>query len=234
MPHLVEPIHNVSPHECSTRLEACLEYLVAAGAEAAKRAVTVKISSEWGLRMKRISVELARDGAPPDIGHAGKEHSLAEVINQTANIRRMLDVLLWIRSDESGLKNHLVGVCHPSTSSGPKDDPETDLELSHHGVKSAKFEVTDVVGNKDGNNKEATDLKKLGFINEITKTANKPLSEVPKHRGFLVVSEELGKVMTGKKRWWRSDYPPVVRYELQESGSSTLIFEVFSVSGDSS
>ena len=133
MPHLVEPIHDVSPDECSTRLVAYLKYLVAAGAEAAKRSVNVQANFNWGLRMKRTQVKLAWDEAPPDIGHAGKEHSLTEVINQTVNIRRMLDVLQRIRLGKSELNTHDVKVCHPTTSSGLKGHPEADLELSRRG-----------------------------------------------------------------------------------------------------
>ena len=109
---------------------------------------------------------------------------------------------------------------------------ETDLVLSLSGTKVAKFEVTDVVGNKDGNNKEATDLKNLAFINKVKMSENKPLDAPPSHRGFLVVSEELGCVIKCKKRWWRSNTSPVVRYEHHQTGSSTQIFEVFSVSPD--
>ncbi|MCH8910652.1 MAG: hypothetical protein IH867_07925 [Chloroflexi bacterium] len=230
MPHLVKPIKDVSTEVCTERLTACLDYLVEAGSGAANRAAKVQANSNWGVQMKRSFVVLPRTEFPQDIGDPGSDQSLVEVINQTANIRRMLDALSWAMSDESGLNLHHVDVCHPTTSSG-KD--ETDLVLCRDGFPTAKFEVTDVVGNRDGNNKEATDLKKLKFIGSITKQDNNPVTP-PDYRGFLVVSEELAQVITDKKRWWRSDDPPIVRYEQRESNADTLIFEVFSISGCSS
>jgi hypothetical protein len=209
MAHLVEQFIDLSLNECSDRLSACLDYLVEAGSEAAKLAAKVAPNRDWGLETKRVDVVLP-GGEPNGIGQPDSKQSLAEVINQTANIQRMLDALTWVMSEESGLSRHKVIVCHPTTSSGTG---ETDLVLSRAGFPDAKFEVTDVIGNKDGNGKEAMDLKSLGFINEITRAGNTPLHAPPEHRGFLVVSRELGCAITDKKRWWRCDAPPMVRYE---------------------
>ena len=225
MPHLVEPIKDVSLDECSIRLEACLDYLVKTGRKAAKRSIKVRSNFDWGAQMKRTFVELPKQGRPPDIGKPNPKQSLIEVINQTANILRMLDALSWIKSDQSGLNRHHVDVCHPTTSSAKG---ETDLVLSNDDFPTAKFEVTDVVGDKDGNNKEATDLKKLKFIASTTKKDNKPVPP-PKYRGFLVMSEELAKVINGRNSWWSSGKTAVVSLESKQFDSNTVIFEIFPV-----
>ncbi len=224
MAHLVDEIRNVSLRECYDRLTDCLDFLVEVGSETAKRAANVKADHEWGVRTKRTVVHLSPE-TPLGIGQPDSKQSLTEVINQTANISRLLDALTWAMSDQSGLDQHRVVVCHPTTSSGVD---ESDLVLGRSGFKSARFEVTDVVGNKDGNKKEVTDLKSLKFVSAKTKRENVPVS-APKYRGFLVMSQELGDVICNRKSWWSWGDSAVVLLEPKENRTSTLIFEVTSI-----
>ncbi len=74
-----------------------------------------------------------------------------------ASLERMFDVLAWLETKGG---HQRVGVCHPTTSSGPG---ETDIVLvDEHDERTMLIEVCDVVSSKDGNNKELRTLKALG------------------------------------------------------------------------
>jgi hypothetical protein len=139
-------------------------YLSENGAEAFRKAAFVQ-GECWGIAAKRIRVELPTESRPTSIGQDVENQRLAEVVNQCATIERLLDALLWARSEPS-LQGYAVERCHPTTGSSEGDDDDHDLVLVEEGSpeRKAKFEVSDVAGAKDGNNKEKKDLASLGVL----------------------------------------------------------------------
>ena len=77
---------------------------------------------------------------------------ITEVINQTANLSRLIDVLAWIIEERSDLNAGTVLACHPTTSSGSsRGETENDLTLALPDGSQARFEISDVSGDIDGN-----------------------------------------------------------------------------------
>ena len=232
MPHLIEPIRSVgsahvSPTECRDRLVECHRYLSENGRAAIFHAGDVQDLEYWGARVKRVPVKLPSENRPADIGKGILEHSLPEVINQCANVERSIDVLDWLGDPANPLGDGYVKVCHPTSSGGSQKKPECDLELVLNDGTAVRFEVTDVAGSQDGNEKELNSLISLGFLAKgaLKRTAPKSL-RYPDGRNFIAVSESLAQVMTDRGRWWRNppgdhvDYDPPVRV------GGTSIFEV--------
>jgi hypothetical protein len=102
------------------------------------------INGAWGIIAKR---QVTKSRQP-----------LAEVANQLAHVERVIDALKWV-VDTLG-DGAVVRECHPTTSStrGPTSN---DLIVDVAGIE-LRFEVSDVANGKDGNDKEAKDLKALG------------------------------------------------------------------------
>jgi hypothetical protein len=133
----------------------------------------------------------------------------SEVVNMCATVERLLDALQW--ANEYRFSGHLVKVCHPTASSNKKDGDtglDNDLVLIPRSVgaeKIARFEVSDVCGDGDGNDKERKDLENLEvLLKGERKIADALNPEWPKEHLFLVVAEKFGKqVMDGDKRTWR-------------------------------
>jgi hypothetical protein len=90
--------------------------------------------------VKRITAKFDSD-MPSDIGSDLISHHLVEIINQTATVERLLDVLDWVQTNESGLAEfERVMVCHPSTSGlRGKAECENDLVLCAETGAIARF-----------------------------------------------------------------------------------------------
>lgn len=98
------------------------------------------------------------------VGQGLTDHNLAEVVNQCANIERLLDALQWAE-DEPSMQGYAVERCHPTTGSARGDAIDNDLVLvsTVDDGTPARFEVSDVIGRRsDSNHKERRDLASLG------------------------------------------------------------------------
>ncbi len=206
-------------------LESCREevgeaqrYLAANGAAAFSKAAALEGGEQWGTRAKRVRVQFPEDFRPALIGQGLDSHNLAEVVNQCATMERLIDALDWAR-DEPTLEGYAVERCHPTTGSSSGDGDDHDLVLVKEDTPDlkAKFEISDVVSGRDGNNKEKRDLASLGVLRKGT---FEPSDEWPAGRLFLVVSEEFGTTLLGR--------PATTTYSYEKAGlvKSTLVIEV--------
>jgi hypothetical protein len=147
------------------------------------------------------------------------DHSLVEVINQCATMERLIDALEWANSTYTNVEK-----CHPTTSSeNTGGGPDNDLILVAVSGKKARFEISDVASEKDGNGKAPRDLVSLGVLTHCDKKL-RPSDAWPAEQLFLVVSEEFAKYL----RKWK---PSAVKdchcafKEVKKDGQ-TRIFEV--------
>ncbi len=213
---------------CLEQLCAAHEALCQAGHEAARRAAALRPSASWGSNFKRERVKLTppKEQRPLLLQNAADEHNLVEVVNQCATMERMIDALTWAAS-EASFAGWEVLAYHPTTSSTTKNpDLNNDIVLGGPNRERARFEVSDVAGEKDGNRKEEKDLESLGWPRD-----GAPATPPVRHQGhtFLVVSEEfsrgIARLVTPKKPRkipLRSD----LEYHHRASIGSTRIIEV--------
>lgn len=186
-----------SLESCYEELREAQRFLSENGAKAFQRTAALGGGERWGIEVKRIRVTFPDGSRPALIGQGLKDHNLAEVVNQCATVERLLDALQWARSELS-LQGYVVERCHPTTGSSKGDDDDHDLVLVKNDSPKLKvrFEVSDVVGAKDGNNKEKKDLASLGVLK---KGSLQPVDEWPAGRLFLVVSKEFSGRLTRRR-----------------------------------
>ena len=138
-------------------------------------------------------------------------------------------MLRWIIEERPDLSIGTVKACHPTTSSGPPHgERENDLSLTMPNGSEAHFEISDVSGDIDGNNKEFKSLVSLGCLpKDITKKEALSGTPLPWPSGkmFIAVSVELANVMCRNKRWWRAAPIDHLRYEGPFNFGDTRIFE---------
>lgn len=213
---------------CRSSVQEAHDYLVSKGMKAVKDAQDVEETRYWGAGVKRVSVLLPRNEWPRLVSPSSEEHNLVEVVNQCATMERLLDVLAWAMTPESGFSRFLVERGHPTTSSHPADD-DHDLVLIGTGgngrAVKAKIEVSDVSGSKDGNQKEKKDLISLGVLRQGTGGDMYP-DRWPEGRLFLVVSEEFAERLRRPTRAWLIGDPPHCHYEEFAPQGTTRIFEI--------
>ncbi len=187
--------------ECARLVREAHDYLARRGADAIERAWHAKGDPNWGSLVKRIQVDLPTDGRPELIGLTKSEHNLVEVLNQCATMERLLDALDWAQTAASGLDDYTVERCHPTTSSaqiaGKKVLLDNDLVLIGPDGTTARFEVSDVVSEADGNRKERRDRESLG-VPDLPADQSGSATVWPAGRVFLVVSETFAKVLRPK------------------------------------
>lgn len=227
MPHLVESICGpITLAACAEQVRTAHDYLARQGAEAVDRAWVSRDVNGWGAAVKRIRVELSVEGRPERIAPGMASHNLIEVINQCATLERLLDALAWAQTPESGLATYDVTRCHPTTSSakGP-DKIDNDLVLTGPDGVVARFEVSDVASEDDGNQKERRDLISLRALRE-GRGAAQFVPTWPAERLFLVVSEEFARRLRRPTRTWLKGNPPHCRYQEYRATHQTFIFEV--------
>ncbi len=204
---------------CRADVQEARDYLATHGAAAIRRASGSQGGSDWGSSVKRARVILPDGPCPALISSETRKHNLVEVVNQCATMERLIDALCWAQT-ESSLMEYLVERCHPTTSSSRSDEEDHDLVLvaSDGSEVKAKFEVSDVASEKDGNGKEKKDLESLGVL---TRGSNKTPAGWPSGRLFLVVSEEFAVWIR------RTPVKPVQHHYLEvKPEGATRIFEV--------
>lgn len=218
MGHLIEPIRNVTVVECLGRIVGIRAYLMERGREAVKQLAEVPQSGRWATDSKRIGIHLV-EPKPVGVGASGVQHNLTEVLNQCANVERLIDTLNWVLSPESGLAAFSSVVsCHPTTSSA---SDENDLVLQDSRGDRACFEISDITTEKDSNRKELADLQLLGVLNKNPQ--DRCSVQWPKARLFLAVSQEFGcRLRRRAPKWITTGH---CRYVEHASGN-TCIFEI--------
>lgn len=215
----------ITLQECHSAVQKAHDYLVRTGVEAVRRAFEVQSTGYWGTEVKRVRVLLPRDEWPELVSSETEEHNLVEVINQCATMERLLDTLEWAQGAGSKLADSLVERCHPTTSSSYADEEDHDLVLVAPDRTKAKFEVSDVSGEKDGNQKEKKDLISLGVLSVGRGDEIYP-DRWPDGRLFLVVSEEFAERLSRPTRAWLKGEPPHCHYTDPAAQGTTRIFRV--------
>ena len=250
MGHLVEPLQDMSIQDCRRALEQAHQFLArCVNKEWFSQFQSAMNNSDcWGCQLKRIAINLPegsekrtfRDSTGTEhllIGKEVENQKLAEIINQAANIERLIDALRWAQEDSSGLSNYRVYVCHPTTSSGRNDEAKAandhDLVLIGPNGELAKFEVSDVASLRDGNRKEEKDLIRLGVLTAGEGEDKFKVSFWPSGRVFLVVSSDwIRRIADRKRRWVQKRthegvmIPPHIEFERKKIKSPTGIFEI--------
>jgi hypothetical protein len=204
---------------CRAEVQEARNYLATHGAEAIRRASGSQGGPDWGSSVKRARVILPEGPRPALISSETRDHNLVEVVNQCATMERLIDALGWAQS-EPGLNEYLVERCHPTTSSSRGDEEDHDLVLvaPDDSEVKAKFEISDVASEKDGNGKEKKDLESLGVL---TKGSNTTPAGWPSGRLFLVVSEEFAVWLCRRRA-----KPVHYHYQEVKREGATRIFEV--------
>lgn len=212
MGHLVEPMSDVSISVCYHDVKEAHDYLAQQGAKAIELAWQKAGSPQWGSEVKRVQVPLPESSRPRHVDVKNAQHNLGEVINQCATIERLLDTLVWVQKDESGLAQFHVAYCHPTTSSG-----DNDLVLVDSSGQYARFEIFDIVRDRPNNSKEKEGLINLDVWRKGDNQSSKP--DWPAGRRFLVVSQEVAPFLRKAKRPW-------LRYTEIPITERTCIFEI--------
>ena len=221
-------------HEMLDKLCAAHKYLAEHGARALTRAEELGRSEKWGQSVKRIRVELPSDGRPELAKDAPLEHNITEVYNQCATVERLIDAVKWCLLPASKFSDGLGLVCHPTTSSGKssQDHDDHDLVVQEANGRLGYFEVSDVVSDRDGNNKEGEDLVRLRLLRSVRRVADKRGTfehdgiDWPDERLVLVVSEEFAEYLFKSKRSWRKNPDPHIRYEDRSQRGPTRVLEI--------
>jgi hypothetical protein len=223
---LVRPIfEKMSLNDCAAILSNTQKFLANAAKSSLCELSDIKIES-WGTSLKRFVVEIPCENRPYLIPGKIQHHNLIEVINQCATIERLVDALLWLSKEESGFCECEVVSCHPTTSSlKDRGNSQSDHDLFMQDAKGGfyYFEVSDVAGNKDGNNKEIKDLISLGAISG---TVSSPSSSAvwPTARLFLICSSSFSTRICDTKR--KVGVLSNIDYRSMAASDATCIVEV--------
>lgn len=199
---IVRPITEEMPlADCAMVLSEAQQFLAQAAIVGLRRSSESEISS-WGSFMKRLYIDIPIEQRPYLIPGKIQSHNLIEVVNQCATIERLVDAMLWFSNDGSGFEDCIVVSCNPTTSSTKKSEDglrDHDLVLKASNGDFYYFEVSDVVGHKDGNKKEIKDLISLGALAGTVKSP-KPAVEWPRGRLFLICSSTFSTRICDPKR----------------------------------
>jgi hypothetical protein len=213
-----QPLADVCLH-----LTAARAYLACQGKRALIEATEIETAGAWGSEVKRRRVNLPPEPRRQVIPEAVTHHSLIEIINQCATLDRLLDAMAWAGKELSAF--HTVELCHPTTSSNKAaghSNLDNDLILTDGNGLRARFEVSDVASEKDGNDKELRDLISLGVVRNCKGADRLTIEKWPDGLLFLVVSEEFARGILSRKRLWIKKNH--LKYtEIQASKGTTLL-----------
>ena len=175
MNNLIEPLgtENTEIDEYIPALQEAHDYIV----DRCRKQIQsqeLETASTLGQDIKRNRVNLIGDNKPAIVGSDAQ--SLVEIINQLANIERLIDALIWARDNGATT----VMQCNPTTSSEGHD-----LVVSGSGGVSV-FEISDTMSTYS-DAKVKKDLDTL-FDREC-EYCREP------HKSFLVISEEASEYL---------------------------------------
>lgn len=232
MAHLVKPLlfEQSAPQlttYCQALIQEAHDYLVQCVLVALKNKNLTENHPYWGSRIKRIRVTLSGFNRPELIDTSITDHNLTEIYNQCATMERLLDALNWITLH---LPDYKVVRCHPTTSSHKHATidsvPDNDIVLINPAGDFARFEVSDVISDGDGNQKEVKDLISLGVLGAKSGAKKYLITAWPVGRLFLVTSPEFAVRLRKRIHGWPISKPHY-RYDNVKADGETNIFEVF-------
>ena len=210
---LVKKIENKTVKECLKLVQEAHDYLARCGDETVKRINNPPDLHYWGSNVKRTRIVLDGNNTPKLIDSMIPDYNITEIYNLCANLERLIDAMTWVQQNQD-LNGYEVKICHPMGVT-QHNDLELSTQANPNAIK-ARFEVSDVVGSNDGNDKEERELTRLGIFNP-----NWPDAQL-----FLVVSEDFAPRLrlTDKARNQTSN--PCCHYHEVKTEGATRIFEV--------
>ena len=200
MPHVIEPLQNISCQAAVQSLQAAHLFIVDR-VRAAIDIADIDIA-HWGMETKRTIVDLTGEQRPVLIGKPNEKFS--ELLNITATVERLLAAIAWFSNQSPGIT---IQVCHPSTSD---DTADNDLVLADaSGQVTVRCEVCDVVSRKvSTNGKEKKDLKNLGCSDAVPQDGT---------QRYICTSPEFADALKNPRRRWATK---VYRYEQLQIGDA--------------
>jgi hypothetical protein len=188
------------------------------------------VGKNWGTSIKREPVKCKADNG------VELHHSLAEVVNMAATVERLLDALQWAATSE--FSGYTVEACHPTQTSKVGQNDLVLVERQDQTGCRARFEVSDVSVDADGNEKEMKDLVSLGVLKRRDGKAphieSIDIERWPSDRVFLVVSTEFAYFLertpkqTANQQTRRIWITAHCRYQRRYSTPTTVVLEVIS------
>ena len=208
MAHLINPIRSQPIKVTLDDLRSAHEFLVGRAKNSVAALSTYVVP--WGIKAKRLNVDLSRSNQPRLVGK--DKERFAEVVNMTATIERMMDALEWFAA-RAEYRELMVSECHPSTSSDVKGN---DIVLvSVEGRTKVICEVCDVISEKASqNSKEKKDLDNLGCTRGV------PLDGIDR---FIVTAPEYAQALTSKLRRWEKKPYRYSSVQLDTSSRTCLL-----------
>ncbi len=223
MPHLIDSIYDYKILDGQAAILKAHRFIVES-AKASLGDLRRFPTESWGQEVKRDKVLLPREGRPSLVKNAAEEHSFAEIVNQCANVERLLDALDWAQTHLREFKT--IKVCHPTTGSSKRVQEEhsstiadNDLILVDDEGCEARFEISDVASDRDGNRKERKDLRSLGVFTDL-KGLHYGKDWHPA-RLFLVCSAELSDSLMRRTR--HGLQPGHLEYVRMMQGTTAII-----------
>ena len=95
MPHLIEPLYDLSQQDCLNELRQTHRFLCNKVRNQWEKRYRGAIADPdyWGCKIKRIRIELREEST----------HNFIEIVNQVATLERLIDALKWTSGLGSGL-----------------------------------------------------------------------------------------------------------------------------------
>ena len=132
--NLVKPILEALLPNAITEFRAVRDFLVAQ-----TRAAVASEHDQWAINIKRLIVDLRGTKRPALLGK--EEEKLAEVLNVTASLERLIAALNWF-SREEGLRSLILAECR--ASAGGATDSYSIVLSNERGKTRVLCEVCDV------------------------------------------------------------------------------------------
>ena len=102
--HLIKQIEDTSIQDCLSKIEDACRHIRSCviSARPERQLETALSAINWASRIKRISIGLNSDQRSCSL--IGKtEEDFIEIVNQCANLERLIDALRWAACPDSGL-----------------------------------------------------------------------------------------------------------------------------------
>jgi hypothetical protein len=208
MPHLVNPMFDVSYAVAIQQLETAHSFLVQRAREAT--AISSLSASKWGIEVKRLVVDLDTANRPALIGKQNER--FGEVVNMVATIERLIPALQWFCQDIY-FQQLRVRECHPSASD--KDSGNDLVLVNSAGAEVVRCEVCDVASDRaSSNGKEKKDIHNLGCDNGV------PQDGIAR---FICTAREFARALTSRHRKWSGCAYRYQLVELRDSADTCML-----------
>ena len=208
MPHVIKPFANEPFQNAVARLRSAHEHIVS---QAQESLATFEGSGEcWGITIKRHRVELDTRHESRLIGKP--DEKLAEIINISATIERLIAAIEWFASRLNDDGSRILE-CHPSTSD--EDDGNDLVIVNADGDIAVRCEVCDVASsNAASNGKERKDIRNLGCSQAV------PDDDVER---YVCTAPEFARALVSSRRKWDDKPYCYEMIELNDIARSCLL-----------